>query len=73
MDYEPAAVEYIARLAKGGMRDAITTLEKCLDYDSKLTLQNVHTVTSGGVTEQVLLAFLRNLLDKNTKIGMNFR
>lgn len=65
--YEDTAVEYIARLAKGGMRDAITTLEKCLDYDINLTLANVHKVTSGGVTEEVLLKLLRLLLDRNAK------
>ena len=65
--YEIPAVEYIARLAKGGMRDAITTLEKCLDYDINLTLDNVHKVTSGGVDEATLLKLLRLLLDKNSK------
>lgn len=45
--YEDTAVEYIARLAKGGMRDSITTLEKCLDYNSNLTLDSVLKVTSG--------------------------
>lgn len=66
-DYEDAAIEYIARLAKGGMRDAITTLEKCLDYSNKLTLDVVQKVTSGGVTEQVQLNFLTLLLNNNTK------
>ena len=64
-DYEQSAVEYIARLAKGGMRDAITTLEKCLDYDYHLTLDNVHKVTSGGVTEQVMLQLLATLIHKD--------
>lgn len=66
-DYEESAIEYIARLAKGGMRDSITTLEKCLDYNQHLTLANVHTVTSGGVTEEVLMKLLKLLLDKNAK------
>lgn len=67
LDYEEAAVEYIARLSRGGMRDAITTLEKCLDYADKLTLENVHKVTSGGVTEQVMLDLLKLVLDKKAK------
>ena len=65
--YEQSAIDYIARLAKGGMRDAITTLEKCLDYNSNLTLANVHKVTSGGVDETALLGLMKLLLDKNTK------
>ena len=66
-DYEDSAVEYIARLAKGGMRDAITTLEKCLDFNPVLSLQNVHKITSGGVTEEVLLNLMRLILDHNSK------
>ena len=66
-DFEPEAVSYIARLAKGGMRDSITTLEKCLDYDSHLTLDNVRKVTSGGVTEETMLLFLSKLLEKDAK------
>lgn len=65
--YEEEAINYIARLAKGGMRDSITTLEKCLDYSKDLTLANVHIVTSGGVTEQTLLEVLKILLNKDSK------
>jgi len=35
------AVEYIAKIADGGMRDAITMIEKCLAYSLELTLKNV--------------------------------
>ena len=35
------ALEFIARLADGGMRDAITLLDKCLAYHPKLTLKHV--------------------------------
>lgn len=45
--YTDEAIQYIARLARGGMRDSITTLEKCLDYSNNLTLDVVLKVTSG--------------------------
>lgn len=67
IDYQESAIEYIARLAKGGMRDAITTLEKCLDYDTKLTIQNVQKVTSGGVDEQTLLQLCGYIIYKDPK------
>ena len=35
------SVEYIAKISDGGMRDAITLLEKCLAYSVDLTLENV--------------------------------
>lgn len=39
--YYTDALEYIAKLADGGMRDAITLLDKCLSYSWDLTLSNV--------------------------------
>ena len=35
------ALEYIAKIADGGMRDAITLMDKCLAYSSDLTVENV--------------------------------
>ena len=35
------ALEYIAKLAEGGMRDAITMLDKCLSFSKELTVDNV--------------------------------
>ena len=35
------ALEYIAKLAEGGMRDAITLMDKCLSFNKELTLENV--------------------------------
>ena len=35
------AVEYIAKIADGGMRDAITMMDKCLSYSDDLTMENV--------------------------------
>lgn len=34
-------MEYIAKLADGHMRDALTFLDKCLSYSTQLTLENV--------------------------------
>lgn len=41
MDVKSAALEYIAKIADGGMRDAITMLDKCLAYSTELTVENV--------------------------------
>ena len=35
------ALEYIAKIADGGMRDAITMMDKCLAYSDELTVENV--------------------------------
>ena len=38
---EDKAIEYIAQIAEGGMRDALTLLDKCLAYSHDITLKNV--------------------------------
>lgn len=35
------AVTYLAKIANGGMRDALTMLDKCLAYSTELTMDNV--------------------------------
>ena len=39
--YEEEAIQYIAKLADGGMRDAITMMDKCLSLDPELTVESV--------------------------------
>lgn len=41
IEYEDSALEYIAKLSEGGMRDAITNLDKALNYSRQLTVKNV--------------------------------
>lgn len=43
------AIEYIAKIAEGGMRDAITLMDKCLSYSNELTVGNV--VNALGVAD----------------------
>lgn len=39
--YDPAALNFIAKLASGGMRDALTLLDKALVYSTDITSENV--------------------------------
>lgn len=41
LDWEATAIDYIAKLSEGGMRDAITLLDKCISYSNNITLENV--------------------------------
>lgn len=41
INWEATAIDYIAKLADGGMRDAITLMDKCLAYSTNLTIDNV--------------------------------
>lgn len=39
--YTEESIQYIAKLADGGMRDSITMLDKCLSLDPNLTIESV--------------------------------
>lgn len=41
ISYNAQVLEYLAKCAEGGMRDAITLLDKCLAYSKELTVENV--------------------------------
>ena len=59
------AVQYIAKIADGGMRDAITLLDKCLSYDADLTLENaVRALSTVHYDEMFVLTF--SVLEKRS-------
>lgn len=39
--YDDEALDYIARLSNGGMRDSLTNLDRCLAFSKEITLANV--------------------------------
>lgn len=58
--YDIGALEYIAKLANGGMRDAISMLDKCLSYNTNLTLENA-IVALGDVDYDIYFDFMLSL------------
>lgn len=54
------ALQYLAKLSEGGMRDAITLMDKCLSYSSELTVDNV--VKALGVTNYGFLFSLNDAI-----------
>ena len=66
VEYEKSALEYIAKLAEGGMRDAITMLDKCLSFSKdKLTLKDV-VEALGTVDYDAMFEILGFLLGRRT-------
>lgn len=62
-DWNTEAIEYIAKVSNGGMRDAITLMDKCLSLSSDLTLENV-LQTIGGEDYSTFILFLTALQNK---------
>ena len=67
VDTEP--LEYIAKIADGGMRDAITLMDKCLAYSTDLTMENVVSAL-GTVDYETMISLSADILVKNTKAVM---
>lgn len=60
------AIEYLAKLSEGGMRDAITLMDKCLSYSSDLTVDNV--VKALGVSDyETMIDLTDSIINKEQK------
>lgn len=63
IDWDIHAVYLIAKLANGGMRDAITLMDKCLSYSHNLTEENV--VAALGVADYSTMFQLNDAIFSN--------
>lgn len=66
--YEIEALEYLSKLSEGGMRDALTMLDKCLALSTDLTLENV--ITALGTTDYDTLFDLTEALVKKDTVSI---
>jgi len=60
--YDIEALGYIAKLADGGMRDAITLLDKCLSFSPDINVENV-VQALGTVDYQVMFDLTNAIID----------
>lgn len=68
--YTEDAVDYIAKVSTGGMRDAITLLDKCLSLSRILNLENV-LKTIGAEDYDTFFNFIFSLVKKDKQICTN--
>ena len=66
---EKEALEYISKVSNGGMRDAITLMDKCLSLSHHLTLENV-LKTIGGEDYSTFITFLSALEEKEREVSI---
>lgn len=60
-------VEYIAKISNGGMRDALTYLDKCVGYSEEISLENVF-VTLGNYSHDSFIKLTDNLLNGSQEL-----
>lgn len=58
------SIEYISKLANGSLRQAISYVEKCLDFSNELTLENVYAVL-GNYPPTMFLDLTNMIIDKD--------
>lgn len=64
--YDMDALEYISKLSEGGMRDAISLMDKCLSFNKDLTLKNVIKAL-GTVNYQTMFDLTDAVITSNVK------
>lgn len=65
LDIEEPALEEIARLSDGGMRDAISMLDQVLAYaETNISINDVHDI-NGTVSQKSLIELITKILEKN--------
>lgn len=71
IDIEDEALEGIAEVAEGGMRDALSVLDQVIVYsDAKLTIEDVNNVT-GRISNQKLMELVESFNNKNALDSIN--
>ena len=68
IDVGVGVLDYIAKVADGGMRDALTLLDKCLSYTHDLTVESV--VTALGVADYDEMFNLRDKIKQGDNAGV---
>ena len=61
-EYELDALKLVAKLAEGGMRDALSILEQCLAYNDKLSIDSVNKVY-GLLSMDNKIIFIKKLIN----------
>ena len=69
LNWEQDALEFIAKVSSGGMRDAITLLDKCLSLSHDVTLENV-LKTIGSEDYSTFITFLSALEEKEKEVSI---
>lgn len=65
--YEDSAIEYIAKISNGGMRDSIANLEKCSGYSKSITMEVVEKAL-GNFSYGVFFNLVNAIVDGNAKV-----
>ncbi|MDR0299732.1 MAG: DNA polymerase III subunit gamma/tau [Streptococcaceae bacterium] len=70
LEFEPEALDVLAKSAEGGMRDALSLLDQALSFsEDKLTVNDALLVT-GAISDQALVSYVEALLESDAKSAL---
>lgn len=69
-DYKDGGLDYIAKLSEGGMRDAITMLDKCASFNTSISIQNVMKAL-GSSNYETLFNLTDFIVDRDEKQALS--
>lgn len=68
--YDKEAIEYIAKLAEGGLRDAISILERCITESKDILKYKDVLQIVGAADKEIIKEIAQNILDCNVETAI---
>lgn len=66
LEYEEDAIEYIAKLAEGGLRDALSILDRCISESQEILKYDDVLRIVGAIDKQIVQNIVCNICDLNS-------
>lgn len=66
LKYEEEAIEYIAKLAEGGMRDALSILERCISESQDILKYEDVVKIVGSIDKQTISKIVNDIIELNS-------
>lgn len=71
VSFEDSAIQLIARLSKGGMRDAISLLDQCISLGKPSVTRESVVEISGMTSSETIQSFARAIIGKDVQPALN--
>lgn len=68
-EYDLEALSYLGKIAEGGMRDAITLLDKCISFNKTINMENVVTAL-GTVDYETMFDLTNTMIEQKAESGI---
>lgn len=71
INYDEPSLSYIAKISKGGMRDAIANLEKVISFDPNLSLNSVVKILN-SIDYKIMFDLTNSIIDRKEDLALTY-